>query len=90
MNSKQQSVIVDRLVDQAVNKKLEYWRMRCVAAVTASVASDLLDKWGWSPEQVSELIQTTNTNFENILDKLVTIEDYVKWAEERDIRINNY
>lgn len=46
-----------------------------------------MDKFDWQPEQVNKLISSATMNFQNMLDKFVTVDDFLNWAKERNINI---
>jgi uncharacterized membrane protein YheB (UPF0754 family) len=87
MKPKQQAAVIERLAQSQLEKERKLWMNKCIMAITASYAADLMDKWDWTPDMVSTLLQSAETNFENMLEKLVTVDDFVKWVKERGINI---
>jgi hypothetical protein len=89
MNPTQQRAIVKRIAVELFMKERDIWIQRCTSAITASVAADLIDKWDWTPEQVSKLLESSDSNFQNMLDKFVSIDDFYEWLEEKHINIKH-
>ena len=84
MNPALRKVIVDRALREARDEDRE----KCICAITATIVADLMDFWGWTTEQVTELLGNTSKNFEAMLEGFVTIQDYIDWLNERNIIID--
>jgi hypothetical protein len=85
LSPKVQNAIIRKLATDEITKQRRDWMERCVSAITASIAADLLDKYGWTPYQVSELLASSNSAFESMLAGFATIDDYKEWIKERGI-----
>jgi protoheme ferro-lyase len=87
MDPKLQKLVIKELARQQVEKERKLWMERCINAITASFAANLLGKWDWTPEDVNKLIASANTNFEDMWDEFVTIDDFIQWSRENGITI---
>jgi hypothetical protein len=85
VNPALQKAVIQKLVSEEIQRQRKDWMERCVSAITASIAADLLDKWDWTPLQVSQLLASSNSNFEGMLEGFVTIDDYKEWIKEKGI-----
>jgi hypothetical protein len=88
LNAKQENIAVRMLAKELLDKERKAWIERCIMAITASFAADLMDKYDWPPERVNEIIGTATANFENMLEGIVTIDDFVAWTKERGIKLD--
>lgn len=76
------------MAQEQLNRERRKWMNKCISAITASYAADLMDKWGWTPDEVNKLLSSTMNNFQNMLDKFVTIDDFIDWCKEKNINVD--
>jgi hypothetical protein len=87
MNPTLQKLVVKKMVNEEMKKERRIWMDRCIQAVGACIAADLLDKWEWDPEQVKELLASVSSAFESIDDDFATLDDYIKAAKDKGVVI---
>jgi len=87
MSPDKQRAIIARVASQEINRLRSTYAVQCINAITASIASDLMDRYNWSADEVNKLLAQSTENFQNMLDKLATVDDFINWAKERGINI---
>jgi hypothetical protein len=81
MTPKQQKNIVKMLVDQGIKAE----RKRAINAIYAAFAICLTDHWEWSKEDIKKLLAQTEEQFEAVLGKFITVDEFEEWAREYGI-----
>jgi uncharacterized hydantoinase/oxoprolinase family protein len=87
MNPALQKALIKKLVNEEMAKQRKVWLERCIQAVSACIAADLLDKWDWKPDDVTELLESVSSAFDSMDADYASIDDYIKSAEDRNIGI---
>ena len=88
MTPKQQALIIQRMVDEQVNKHATDIRKQTAQQVYAVMLRNLHDKHNFTAQQLIEIFEQSVADFECINDKYVDINDFYALLGEMGVNVS--